>query len=279
MSRTPRPICVCADDYALSAAVSRGILKALEAGRLSATSVMTNRPDWPRAAKALARLPDAEIGLHLNLTLGAPLTAAPTLAAAGRLPAIGALMRARTLPGDELRREIRAQIEAFGAALGRAPDYVDGHQHVQVLPAVRAALFDELDAAGLAGRIWVRDSGDRWARILARRTTLPKALGLAWIARGFAARAAARGYRTNDGFAGFSAFDPRRPIGADFARYTVAPGPRHLVMCHPGYVDDDLVALDPVTTTRERELAFLLSPEWPAQLARAGLRLGRWSAR
>ena len=46
-------------------------------------------------------------------------------------------------------------------------------------------------------------------------------------------------------------------------------------MCHPGRVDDDLRALDPVTVTREQELAFLLSPRFTHMLDRRGLTLGR----
>ena len=65
------PFKLCADDYALSPAVSAGILEALVAGRLSATSVMANRPDWPRAASELVRTaPGAEIGLHLGEEFG-----------------------------------------------------------------------------------------------------------------------------------------------------------------------------------------------------------------
>ena len=46
-------------------------------------------------------------------------------------------------------------------------------------------------------------------------------------------------------------------------------------MCHPGHVDQDLRALDPVTVTREQELAFLLSPRFTEMLERRGLKLGR----
>jgi predicted glycoside hydrolase/deacetylase ChbG (UPF0249 family) len=48
-------------------------------------------------------------------------------------------------------------------------------------------------------------------------------------------------------------------------------------MCHPGHVDEDLRKLDPVTITREQELAFLLSPKLPEMLERRGLRLARLS--
>ena len=38
-------------------------------------------------------------------------------------------------------------------------------------------------------------------------------------------------------------------------------------MCHPGFVDDTLVGLDPLTTQREPEHAFLASDRFPALLA------------
>lgn len=267
-------VCVCADDYALSPGVSRGILQAVVAGRISATSAMANRRDWPRAAAALKPVAGKiAVGLHLNLTLGAPLTNAPQLAPNGSLPSIKALMRAAPSRA-ELEAEICAQLDAFGREWGAVPDYVDGHQHVHVIAPVRDALLDALSARGLAGRVWLRDSADHITRILRRGTTLPKALGIAWIARDFAKIAAGRGFDTNDGFSGFSAFDPRQSAADGFARHLRAPGPRQLVMCHPGIVDDELAAVDPVTTTREQELAFLLSDEWPACLARADLTLG-----
>ena len=46
-------------------------------------------------------------------------------------------------------------------------------------------------------------------------------------------------------------------------------------MCHPGVIDDALRRLDPVTATREQELAFLLSPRFEAVAARSGAELAR----
>jgi predicted glycoside hydrolase/deacetylase ChbG (UPF0249 family) len=48
-------------------------------------------------------------------------------------------------------------------------------------------------------------------------------------------------------------------------------------MCHPGYCDEELVAADPVTLSRERELSFLLSPAFTDMLERKGARLARLS--
>ena len=37
-------------------------------------------------------------------------------------------------------------------------------------------------------------------------------------------------------------------------------------MCHPGFVDDTLVSLDPLTTQRETEHAYLAGEQFPALL-------------
>ena len=267
----PFSFCLCADDYAMTPGVSRGILEALEAGALSATSAMTTSPTWPEAAPALRpHVGRADVGLHLNLTSGAPLGPMPGFAPGGRLPTIGAILRmahAGTLPLDEVAEEIGRQMDRFAAVLGRPPDHVDGHQHVHVIGPLREVFCAALATRGW--RPWLRDCGDRPDRILRRRTTLMKAFGLSLVARGWRAQAADRGFSTNEGFAGFSTFDPSRDYGALFARYLKAPGRRHLIMCHPGYVDDALRRLDPVVETRERELSFLTSIAMPGALERA----------
>ncbi|MDB5643392.1 MAG: YdjC family protein [Hyphomicrobiales bacterium] len=258
-----RELTICADDYGLTQAVSSGILEAVEAGRIHATGAMTTRPHWKTAAQDLASLGSAvEAGLHLDLTLGPPLTTMPILAPNGRLPSIGALIRlsqSGRLPEAEIRAEIAAQINAFGEHYGHAPAFIDGHQHAHMLPGIRDWLFEAASARGLSGKIWMRDSADRFSRIIKRGVEAPKAMVVALAGRGFGKAAQARGFSTNEGFSGFSAFDPRRDFSKDFVRFLQAPGQRHLVMCHPGRVDYELEQLDPATYSREQELEFLLS--------------------
>ena len=47
-----------------------------------------------------------------------------------------------------------------------------------------------------------------------------------------------------------------------------------LVMCHPGFVDETLESLDPLTTQREAEHAYLASDRFPALLAANKVTLG-----
>lgn len=267
---------LCADDFAMTEGISRSILELLGAGRLSATGAMTNRPHWPKLAGELAEFSSkADLGLHLNLTCAAPLSPMPTLAPGGELPKLGELaqMAVRSAAArSEIAAEIARQLDAFEQKLGRAPDFVDGHQHVHVLPGVRRAVLAAIVDRYPAGSVYLRDPRDSVAAIRARGVAVRKALVISGLATGLRLAAARRGIPTNRGFAGVSPFDPVRDFAADLARFLLSPGPAHLVMCHPGHVDDELAALDPVVATRPLEHAALLA------FQPQGLRIGRFAA-
>jgi chitin disaccharide deacetylase len=271
-----RKVVLCADDFGLSEAVSRGIIELAEMGRLSATSAMTNGPAWIRTASRLRDLKDKiAVGLHLNLTAGAPLGAMPRFAPEGVFPeASEVLPRALTgwLPVEEIGEEIARQVGAFEQAFGGPPAFVDGHQHVHVLPGIRAALLQALKRSGCKG-LWLRDPSDGLRAILRRAVASKKALIVRSLSFGFADAVSAAGFETNEGFSGFSPFDPASGPDRVFKRALKFLGPRPLVMCHPGYVDDGLKRLDTVVETRPQELAFLASDAFPALLERRGVEL------
>ena len=257
----PGNVILCADDFGISDGVSRGIEELAHARRLSATSAIVTLPGWPRHAERLARLrPLLAIGLHVNLTLGAPLGALPSLAPLGKLPPLDTILRRamlRRLDRDEIAAEIGRQLELFEHATGSRPDFVDGHQHVHSLPVVRQALLQALVQRFPDAGVLVRDPADDIAAIVRRRAAIGKSLVIAAVASGFCARVRHAGFPTNRGFSGVSAFIPGTPFGAELAHFFAAPGPCHLVMCHPGYPDDELRRLDPVVERRREELEAL----------------------
>lgn len=258
-----RGFVLCADDFAMTEGVSRSILELLDHGRLSATGAMTNRPHWPGLAGALGAFAGrADLGVHLNLTCGAPLAPMLLVAPGGELPALRDLAR-MALRSAAARREIAAeiarQVDAFAQRLGRAPDFLDGHQHVHVLPGVRRAVLDLVAARYPGGETYLRDPSDSVGAIRSRGVAVGKALVIAGLATGLRRAASRRGIVLNRGFSGVSPFDPARDFGADLARFLHRPGPRHLVMCHPGFVDDELRRLDPVVATRPVEHAALMA--------------------
>jgi chitin disaccharide deacetylase len=274
-----RTVILCADDFGLADGVSRGIVELAEMGRLSATGAMTNMPGWRRAAPDLQPLKDRiAIGLHLNLTVGAALGAMPQLAPSGAFPSLRDLLpRAlkQQLPMDEIRREIDRQLDGFEEHHGEPPAFVDGHQHVHVLPGIRRALLGVLKQRGYAGRIWLRDPADRVSALLRRPIGRNKALIVKALSAGFARQALKAGFRTNQGFSGFAPLDLSIPAPRVFEEAFSGLGADPVVMCHPGYVDGELRGLDPAVESRVEELNYLGSDAFDDLLHRNEVRLSR----
>ncbi len=259
MREHPKPFALCADDFAISEAVSRAILDLVDAGRLTAVSAMVSTPLWAEtAAELAARRGRVAIGLHLDLTHR------PSSGRRDPRRLIVAALSGR-LDVDALSAEFERQFDRFEAALGHTPDHVDGHHHVHALPRVRDALFDVL-ARRYAGspaevRPLARDPGDSVFRILRRGGARAKALAVASLCAGFGARAAASGIATNVGFAGFSRFAGLGRCDGEFDQFLRAAGPRHLVMCHPGLADRTASKTDPIAAARSDEYARLMARE------------------
>ena len=278
-ARPLRRIWLCADDYGISTSVNAAIRDLIALGRLNATSVMVAAPGFNRAeAAALNVLTSCSgrlaIGLHVTLTAPfQPLSAgfAP-LANGAFLPLREMLKRAsfRQLRAKALAREVAAQVDAFAAAFGRPPDFIDGHQHVQLFPQIRDAVLAV--ASTKAPGAWVRQCGR--ALPLARRLGDRKGLLLDVLSRGFRKRARARGVATNPAFAGTYDFAAGEPdYAALFGAFLQRLPTDAVVMCHPGLVDAELTRLDPLTTLREREYAFLMDKAFPAWLRDQGVAL------
>ena len=269
---SPRRLVICADDYGISPAVSLGIRQLIEAGRLSATGAMTCMPSWAAEAPALLPLADrVDVGLHFTLTDQQPLGNAPSLAADGRFLPIGGLLRrslSRQISPTEVAAEFDRQLDAFEAAFGRSPDFIDGHQHVHLLPGVRqvvlAAFGRRLDPA----RCWLRDCTDAPAKLLARGA-VAKAGFIAALGLRLRLAARRRGIALNRGFSGF--YDPAgQTLDERFTALVSGAGDGHLLMVHPGHVDAALTAIDSLTTPRQAEWDFLGGAALPKLLAEHG---------
>ena len=144
-----------------------------------------------------------------------------------------------------------------------APDFVDGHQHAQLFPQVRDAFLRAVKEA--APDAWVRQGGRN--QPLSQRLGAPKALVLDLLSAQFRKKAAKAGIRFNPAFAGAYDFTSEPDFGALMQQFLEGLPEGGLVMCHPGFVDETLVSLDPFTTQREREHAFLAGEHFPPQLA------------
>lgn len=142
---------ITADDYAQSDAIDNGILSLVEQGRLTGFSCLVLSPRWPQAAKRLtpAIQEKADIGLHLDFTQYPQVTR-------NRLPLLIAKSLTRYLPRKAIRASIITQLNHFEDALGKAPDYLDGHQHVHQLPQIRDELVDIMTQRYRHNMPWLR---------------------------------------------------------------------------------------------------------------------------
>jgi predicted glycoside hydrolase/deacetylase ChbG (UPF0249 family) len=281
-TQVPIPVTIIADDYALSPGISDAVLELAEAGRLSGTGAMVPSPIWPAQARRLAAAPsDFHAGLHLTLTGGlSPLGDLGPLAPGGHLPGIGTWMGwslTGRLCGEPPRRliaaEIARQLGRFEDAMGRAPDFIDGHQHVHLLPGIRGALLAEMVRRYPGGGVWLRNCTDRPDYLLARGVAPAKAALIAALAFRLGAAAHRRGIVTNHSFAGVYNFDG--DFSARMRCFLRRGRPGLLVMVHPGYPDAVLASLDPVTQPRLSELDYLAGPAFAADLAAANMVVAR----
>jgi chitin disaccharide deacetylase len=275
-----RPIWLCADDYGISPAVSKGIRDLIVRGRLNATSVIVVAPSFDKSEAASLAVLNAgtrrvAIGLHVTLTGPfRPMNADfRPLRDGAFLPLDVMFVRGtlRMMNRERLAVEIATQLEAFVDHFGRLPDFFDGHQHVHLFPQVREALLDVVQAA--APEAWVRQCG-RPAPV-PNRFADGKALVLDLLSSRFRSHARARGIATNPAFAGAYDFavEPPPDFGMLFPNFLRRMPAQGVVMCHPGFVDAELERLDPLTAQREREYAYLASDAFPQDLRTEGVTL------
>ena len=275
MAPAQRRIWLCADDYGISPAVNVGIRELIARGRLNAASVMTAAPHLDaNEATALDKLNSggkrAALGLHVTLTAPfEPLSEGFAPLLNGQFLPLQTVMRLATLRrlnGEKLTREVTAQVRAFVAAFGRPPDFIDGHQHVQLFPQVRDAVLKV--AAQAAPGAWVRQCGRARS---ARRLKGRKELLLDILSVGFRRKARWLGMATNPAFAG--AYNFKSDFAKTFPRFLAGLPDGGLVMCPPGFVDAELKRLDPLTDQREKEFTYFNSDEFPQVLAEHGVAL------
>lgn len=276
----PRRIWLCADDYGMSPGVNRAIRELIAKKRINATSVMVvgaaiDRAEIDALTQAVTDNPDCAIGLHATLTAPFnPLTMHFKPLDGGQFWPLSRLLRASLLRGldpEIVQAELFAQIAAFRDLFGRAPDYVDGHQHVQLFPQIRDAFLAAVKDAAPAA--WVRQCGRNLP--LAQRLNNPKALLLDTLSDTFRRKSASAGVAFNSGFAG--AYDMVRggDFGAAMQEFLSGLPDGGLVMCHPGFVDEMLVSVDNVTDQREREFSFLAGDGFPRLLDASNVTLDR----
>lgn len=255
-TRSIKEVVLCADDYALNAPVSQGIVALAVLGRLSATSVMSLSPRWAEDAVALRDVRERlDVGVHLDWTSGFAID----VGHGRRLTEVRLRSTLRFYSQEQLELQIAHQLDAFESQWQAAPDHIDSHQHVHELPVFRRALMNVLMRryGAQAHRPWVRVSGV---------TPLAKlAYGCGWPA-----------VSPVLGAYGFNASMD------DYARLmqmwlgSVPVDQTALIMCNPAV---SAQADDPLGNTRKREFAYLAGHDFVQHLLDANVRVVRGSGK
>jgi predicted glycoside hydrolase/deacetylase ChbG (UPF0249 family) len=249
---TPQLI-VTADDFNLSAGVSRGIIEAHQHGIVTETSVMVNLGDLQRAAAMLAAAPRLAAGLHLNITRGGPV--APPSAVADILGPDGQFLGSpQALPAQlrsaAVQAEFQTQLETFVRVFGRLPQHLDTHHHVHQYPVVCEALLD----LAVPLKLPVRSVDSQMRHTMT-----------------------ARGVGSPTHFLGDAGDEPYWTTMRLLSTIqTLPPGVTEL-MCHPGYFDD-AIAYSRYGQQRDVERQALCAPEVAARLREQGVQLVTYAA-
>lgn len=271
-----RLLIVNADDYGLTPAVSRGILRAHREGIVTSTSVLAIAPGFPEASAWLSETPSLGVGVHL-----AAVGEDPPLLPAARVPSLvdrdGHLppswkhfllhaLSGRIRPAD-LESEFAVQIERV-LALGVPVTHVDTHQHLHLWPEVREAVLR------LARRFGIR--GIRIPRSSARRIL---GLGVTLFSAPLRRRARQEGLRFPDATVGFDEAGRmgRARLARAIDRLAHSTAQTAEIIVHPGEAHDPDRERYAWNYRWEEELAALVDGKARAHLERAGFRLGTFA--
>ncbi len=283
-----RNLIVNADDLGWTEGVNHGIAEAFRNGIVTSTSLLANGAAFAGGVEIARGAPGLGVGVHLNLSDGAPLAERETVTSllndngefAGGAESLLLRRARRELLLDEVEREWDAQIQKVRDA-GLEPTHLDGHRHVHMLPGLFEIALRLAKRHGIGAiRVSLEDSNLRAALASGSRRNASvvmkqgvQARGLKLLARDAREQAARAGLATTDFFCGIAQTGEltREGLGR---LLTILPEGTTELMCHPGYVD---AALKKTATrlqeSRQAELEILTDEGIRKLVASQGIRL------
>jgi predicted glycoside hydrolase/deacetylase ChbG (UPF0249 family) len=252
------------DDYGRTSEISRGIREAHLHGVVTSTTCMMNIPTTAEDITiALKETPRLGLGVHLVLTMGDPISAPETVPSItdeyGHFfkytPLVEQLSNVNI---DEVKKEWRAQIEAFIRAAGRAPTHLDSHHHSSYFsPNLFQAMLElarEYDCA-----IRFPFTGRISKELEETNTHVPE------LITKFAPR-------SPDRFV-VDFYDERATREELLHIIKNLPEGTTEIMCHPGYTDDTFAKESVYNDQRDRELKILTDPSIQEAIQANGIQL------
>lgn len=259
-------IILCADDYGLNAAVSQGILQLLQRQRLSAVSCLVTFADWRDHANLIKNYNNQiDIGLHLNFTQGQPLSPRYRQRYGNFYFSVSRLIcRAflHQLDVEILQEECTAQVERFVAEMGFLPDFIDGHQHIQLLPQIRTALLSVYKKYYISPQKAYMRSLKNQLPALTVSDKIKQAIIYLCGAAAFEALLKEQQIPYNSYFAGVYSFSQDVSYARYFQQLLPRLNDRTLLMCHPALAENSDRGVDVIADARSQEYAYLDSDQF-----------------
>jgi predicted glycoside hydrolase/deacetylase ChbG (UPF0249 family) len=230
---------VNADDFGLVPSVSEGILEAHAKGIVSSTTALITRPISSKLIQRAKKYSRLGIGIHLNITLGEPLSRAKDARSLTNSQGVFSKLTAKSLrkiKAPELEREWTLQILRFRRLWGELPTHFDTHHHIHAYPKI-AQVF-----------LAIAQKFKRPFRLPSLR--FPKPLREKFWRQGI--------LLPQDFFGNLDAKKHWTETTLQKALRRVKPGV-HELMCHPGVNSNNLRGISSFQEGRERELEALTS--------------------
>jgi len=283
-----RNLIVNADDLGWTEGVNRGIAQAHRNGIVTSASLLANGAAFASGVELARSTPGLGIGVHLNLSDGAPIAEAESVSSLvndagafeGGPETLLLRIAKRGVTLREVEQEWDAQIEKVKAA-GIQPTHLDGHKHVHMLPglfeiALRLAKRHSIgairvahEASSLRAALSTGDEGN--TTVVLKQGV--QARGLKLLARDAREQAERVGISTADHFCGIAQTGEMTKDGVAQLLRSLPEGTTEL-MSHPGYVDQALQnSPTRLQASRQTELEILTDMEIRNLVASLGIRL------
>jgi predicted glycoside hydrolase/deacetylase ChbG (UPF0249 family) len=161
MATARRRLIVNADDYGYYPFVTTGILEGIDAGMITATGVFANSETFFHDVRSLKDRSEVDVGVHLNLTFGEPITASMRRCLrrhggrfSGKWQTI-AMLTGSAYARKSAHEEIEAQVLRC-VDEGLEIKFLNSHEHVHLLPWIWEAVQSVAKQMGIR---YIRRSG------------------------------------------------------------------------------------------------------------------------
>jgi len=288
LGQVVKNLIVNADDLGWTEGVNRGIAEAHRHGIVTSTSVLANGRAFAPAVELVDRMPALGVGVHLNLSDGAPVAKREQVGSLvndrgmlkGGPESLLLRMARRGLVLEQVEREWDAQIRKVRDA-GIQPTHLDGHKHVHMLPglfeiALRLGKRHGIGAVRVAHEASTLraalSAGEKQHSALVMKQGV-QARGLKLLARDARELAERAGIATTDYFCGIAQTGELTREGVAKLLASLPDGTTEL-MCHPGYADAELEkSATRLQHSRQTELEILTDTKIRKLVASQGIRL------